>query len=279
MDYRTILVHADPSAHSAARIRLAAELARSFGAYLVGVSATGISRFVCPEGYTWEPGKMIAGYLDPVYAGANRCLDEFEAIARDAGVPSWERRVVADQADDGLAREARFCDLMVLSQNDPDESTSDVIASLPLYPILNCAKPVLVVPYAGTFSLPARHVLVAWNGSREASSGMTGALPLLQRADKVTVVMLDPPAHVATAGPVAESDLTGYLRRQGVQAEVIVRSAGGDAGAALLSLASELQCGLLVMGCYGHTRLRELMMGGATRTVLDAMTLPVLMAH
>ncbi|HWJ95848.1 MAG TPA: universal stress protein, partial [Telluria sp.] len=70
-----------------------------------------------------------------------------------------------------------------------------------------------------------------------------------------------------------------YLRRQRVNAEVIVRSAGDDAGATLLSLASELQCGLLVMGCYGHGRLRELMIGGATRTVLESMTVPVLMAH
>lgn len=279
MDYRTIAVHADPSAHSAARIRLAAELARTFGAHLLGVSATGISRFVCPADEHWEPGKIIAGYLDPVYADANRCLDEFEAIARDAGVASWERHVASDRPDEGLAREARFCDLLVLGQNDPAESTSDVIANLPLYPILNCPKPVLVVPYAGKFNLPARHVLVAWNGSREASSAMTGALPLLQRADKVTVVMLDPPPQAATADAQAEADLAAYLRRQGVAAEVIVRSAAGDAGATLLSLASELQCGLLVMGCYGHGRLRELVMGGATRTVLEAMTLPVLMAH
>lgn len=279
MDYRTILVHADPSAHSAARIRLAAGLARTFGACLAGVSATGISRFVCPDGDRWEPGKIIAGYLDPVYAGANRCLDEFEAIARDAGAPSWERRLACDQVDDGLAREARFCDLMVLSQNDPGESTSDAIGDLPLYPILNCARPVLVVPYAGSFTLPASHVLVAWNGSREATSAMTGALPLLRRAARVTAVMLDPPPQAATAGAQAEAALAAYLGRQGVNAQVVVRGAGGDAGAALLSIASELGCGLLVMGCYGHGRMRELVLGGATRTVLASMTLPVLMAH
>jgi nucleotide-binding universal stress UspA family protein len=279
MPYRTILVHADPSAHAPARIRLAALLAERCGAQLVGAAATGISRFVCPEGYSGGPGNIIAGYLDPVWAQAGRMLDQFETFARAAGATSLARKLISDQADEGLARQAAFADLVVLGQDDPAESTSDVVTSLPEYVVLNCTRPVLVVPHSRVFDAVGRRALVAWNGSREATAALTGAIPLLREAERVSVAMLEPPAQQRAAGIDPEADLIAWLGRHGVKAEVLVRHAGADVGAQLLALGAELQADLLVMGCYGQARFRELLLGGASRTILRSMTVPVLMAH
>jgi nucleotide-binding universal stress UspA family protein len=277
MEWKTILVHADPSAHAPARIRVAAQLAKAFQAHLVGVAATGISRDACAS-YE-DCGDIIRGYLDPVYDGANRCLDEFEAIARASGAPSWERHLASDLPEDGIARRAAFCDLVVMSQNDPAESTSLALSDLPEYVILNCARPVLLVPRSGNTGQLGAHVLIAFNGSNEAVSAIASALPLVSRARQVTVVMFDPQRQDHPPGVRPVDDLSAWLARHGVKAEVQARPAGANAGLALVALIGELGADLLVMGCYGHTRLRELLLGGATRTILDTMFVPVLMAH
>lgn len=279
MEYQTILVHADASAHAPARIRLACALARRSSAHLVGAAMTGVSRFVCPEGDACAPGSIIAGYLEPVYASANRALDECEAAAHAAGLASVGRRLVFDEPDDGLARLAAYADLVVLSQDDPNESTSDVISGLPEYVVLNCTRPVLVVPYAATFDDAGRNVLVAWNGSRESTAALTGAIPLLRGAARVRIARFGASAADNPAGVDPDADLVAWLARHQVRAEVLAMPGTPEAGNALLSLVADLQADLVVMGCYGHTRFRELLLGGASRMMLQSMTVPVLMAH
>jgi nucleotide-binding universal stress UspA family protein len=238
-----------------------------------------VSRFVCPEGDNGPRGNIIAGYLDPLYNQARHMLDQFEQLAHAAGARLLVRRLVCDQPDDALARQAAFADLVVLSQNDPRESTSDVVTNLPEYVILNCTRPVLVVPHSREFDDAGHRVLVAWNGSREATAAIGGALPLLRRADHVRVVMCEPPLLARTHGVDPAADLLAWLGRHQVQAEVQVRRDAGDTGAALLPLAGAMQADLIVMGCYGQTRFREMLLGGASRTVLGAATVPVLMSH
>jgi nucleotide-binding universal stress UspA family protein len=278
VEYRTILVHADASVHAPARIHLAARLAQRSGAHLVGAAATGISRFVCP-GYDGALGTIIAGYLDPVYDQATRMLDRFEQLAHAAGADLLVRRLVSDQPDDALARQAAFADLVVLSQDDPRESTSDVVTRLPEYVVLNCARPVLVVPHSRVFEGAGNRVLVAWNGSREATAAVGGALPLMRGAEHVRVAVCEPPSPERMHGADRHADLLAWLGRHRVRAEVQVQHGVQDAGTTLLALAEAMHADLIVMGCYGHTRFRELLLGGASRTVLRAATVPVLMAH
>jgi nucleotide-binding universal stress UspA family protein len=279
VEYRTILVHADASVHAPARIRLAALLAQRTGAHLVGAAATCISRHACPEGYTGAPGKLIAGYLDPLHAAANRALDQFDKLAHAAGATTTVRRLVSDLPDDALARQAAFADLVVLSQDDPRESTSDVVVNLPEYVVLNCARPVLVVPHSRLFDGAGQRVLVAWNGSREAAAAAHGALPLLYGAQQVTVAICEPPPQDSAQGVDPPAELVAWFGRHGVRAEVRILREVADAGAALLALCEVMQADLMVMGCYGQPRLRELLLGGASRAVLRDMTVPVLMAH
>jgi nucleotide-binding universal stress UspA family protein len=138
---------------------------------------------------------------------------------------------------------------------------------------------VLIAPYASGEYKVGRNVLIAWNGSKEATSAMTSAIPLVRGADNVIVAMLDPEPQDAPAGIAPAADIVAYLARHQVRAITLTVPGAAHAGEALLSLVAELDCDLLVMGCYGHTRFRELLLGGATRAVLRSMSVPVLMAQ
>lgn len=284
MSLQSILVHADLSRHAPARIHAAALLAREHGAHLTGAAMLGVSRAVFPNGYQMRPGTLAAQCFDPLADKARQALRRFEAIASEQGVPH-DARLIMDEADDGLAMLSRFADLLVVSQDDPAESLSDHVLRLPDYVIMNSARPVLVIPHGE--GLPsagfAHRVLLAWDGSREAAAAMAASVPLLRRAEAVTVAMLSGPALAPAECQAQRDDLLGFLGRHRVRAEVLVRDASasraGDIGRALLSMGDELGVGLLVMGCYGHSRMRELCLGGASRTVLAEARIPALLVH
>lgn len=277
MSYKTILVHADLSRHAPGRIRLAAGIARAQGAHLIGVAMTGISRYVYGEGGIDLRHTVAAGFIDTLNEHARQALDQFSAIAQECGVASYEAQLMRDDPEGALVLLARFADLVVLSQTDPAQPVPGIVRDLPEFVMLNAARPVLIVPYAGVHERFDGHALVAWDGSLEASRALGNALPLLQHASAVTVVQYD----TAGTGELAAQagQLTAWLGRHGIKADVHEQRIAIDAGNALLSAAADLHADLLVMGGYGHTRFRELVLGGATRTVLDTMTLPVLMSH
>jgi nucleotide-binding universal stress UspA family protein len=280
MQFKTILVHTDLSRHAPARIELAAAICAEHGAHLIGAAATGVSRAVFPHGCDAAPGTLLAEYVDPLMKTARQALDAFEAIARRRGV-SCESRLVSDQAPDALALLARFADLVVVSQDDPDESLAYLPSALrmPDYVVVNAARPVLVVPRTGSVPECPRRVLLCWNGSREAAVAMTAALPLLQRATQVSLAVCTPAFPGAVASPVELDDALAFLGRHAVRAGRILRDPNRDTGRAILDLAAEQDCDLVVMGCFGHSRFQELLLGGASRTVLQEATRPVLMAR
>lgn len=277
MSYKTILVHADLSIHAPGRIRLAAAIANAEGAHLVGAAMTGISRFVYTDSTIELERSVVAGYVDTLHEHARQALDQFEALVREAGVQSSEARLVGDDPEGGLVLLSRFADLVVLSQTDPAHPVTGVVRDLPEYVMLNVARPVLMVPYAGERSVLGARALVAWDASLEASRALGNALPLLRHAAGVTVARVN-----AVEGPElsAESaDLIAWMGRHGIDAQVLEPHTAGGEGEALLSLAADRQAGLIVMGGYGHTRFRELLLGGVTKTMLESMTVPVLMSH
>jgi nucleotide-binding universal stress UspA family protein len=276
--FKTILVHVDLSSHAPARMGYAASLAHTHGAHLLGAAMLGVSRSIFPLGYDSTPGTLSASYFDPLAGNAKRALSRFEEIARKMQVP-YDTRFVCDQADDGLALLARFADLVVISQDDPAESMPDMAVHLPEYLILNSAKPVLVVPRTD----PPRHVshkvLVAWNGSKEAACALAAAIPLLRHSTEVHLVALTGPELSEADALSQQAELRSFLDHHRVTPRFLIRAAQQDSGHELLALAHELGCGTLVMGCFGHSRFRELCLGGASRTVLAEAGIPVLLAH
>lgn len=278
MSYRTILVHADLSPHAPQRVRYAAELARKFDAHLVGGAMTGVSRFLMPASLGMA-GPLIAEQIDLMRSNAGRALDQFDALAGQTGVASFERRLVHDDFDGGMELQARYADLVVVGQTDPDDSTPGAWGDLPEHVLLNSVRPVLVLPYAGQWRPTFGHTLLAWDGSMEATRAATAALPLLRESARVTVVVFNPERRPGVHGAQPGADLALFLSRHGVRADVSAQSVPLDAGNALLSLACDTSADLLVMGAYGHSRFREMLLGGVSATILREMTVPVLMAH
>jgi nucleotide-binding universal stress UspA family protein len=278
MSYKTILVHADQSRHADERVRVAARLALAEGAHLVGTAMTGISRYLYQDSSIDLTRTVVAMHMDALYQRASDSLARFEELAAAAGVPTCERRLVDDEPEGGLALQSRYADVVVVSQTDPDDIPGRLTPRLPEYVMLNSARPVLVVPYAGVFEKVGEDVLVAWDASMEATRAVTNAIPMLKRARHVTIADFNPSPFDAH-GEQPGADIALYLARHGVNIEVSLQQSGIDVGNAMLSMAADRNCDLIVMGGYGHARFREMLLGGATETLLRTMTVPVLMSH
>lgn len=279
MSYKTILVHVDQSRHAAARIKLAAEIAFAENAHLIGAAMTGISRFLYQDSAIDISQSVVAAQLEALNESAQHALAQFDEIAKQIGVTSYEKRLVNDEPAGGLALQARYSDLVVVSQADPDEPAAGLASDVPEYVMLNCARPVLIVPYAGQFDHVGNNVLIAWDGSMEATRAITNAIPLLKRAKKVTVALFNATSQSDVHGEQPGADMALFLTRHGIKVDVVQKNTRVDIGNAMLSTASDLQSDLIVMGGYGHTRFREVVLGGVTMTILNSMTVPALMSH
>lgn len=278
MTYKTIVVHAGADARRRERLDIACSLAVAFEAHLVGLFA--VAEFVVPFALGGNAGALIDAeqrWRDEAAAAAKR---DFEAAAKRAGVHKTEWRRSGRGAVGATRLNARYADLLVIGQRDPDRADEDRMpGAFAEDLVLTAGRPVLVVPYAGYFAAVGSRVLVAWNASAEAARAVTDALPLLQRAKSVEVVAFEPERSGADHGAEPGADIALYLARHGVKVSVARQQAGIDVGSQILSRAADTDADLIVMGAYGHSRARELVLGGATRSLLEAMTVPVLMAH
>jgi nucleotide-binding universal stress UspA family protein len=285
MAYPTVLVHVDEHARAAERIRLASELAARATGHVVGVAATGVSRFLYHSMPPEHNDPTLALHLDFLRAQARTSLAAFSSESTRLGMASCEARVIDDEAGPGISLLARAADLVVMGQPDPHAKAG--LADVPAYVLTNAARPVLLVPLAGTFGEVGRRVLVAWDGGREAARALQLALPLLKNAAAVAIAVFDVAADAHQAADALVADPRPWLARHGVQATLTLHAVDHrrrlnrrhQIGERLLSLAADMPADLLVMGAYGHSRLRESLLGGVTKTVMEAMTLPVLMAH
>jgi nucleotide-binding universal stress UspA family protein len=281
MSYKDLLVVLDAGAPARGRIDVAAALAERFAAHLAGLYPLPIPQRPRELGY-FDPAM-----LDPFFAearerardAADEVRERFEHITKLRGVTA-EWRLIPEGPEADPAVHARYVDLTILGQLDPDRGEAEIIDRRPEQVALASGHPVLVVPYAGPFENVGRRVVVGWSATREAARAVNDAMPLLMAADVVNVLTID--AHEAPRGHGAlpGADISLHLARHGVKA-TIEQTVSGDlsVGDTLLSRAADLGADLLVMGAYGHSRLRELLLGGATRTLLRSMTLPVLMSH
>ncbi|MGE0423492.1 MAG: universal stress protein [Reyranellaceae bacterium] len=285
MTYKTIVVHVDDHAESAPRIRLALELAKACKARLIGLA-------VMPRPQMPADIGVMAGSADVLAIQETTNKERltvarrlFEQTVRGAGVEAEYHGVVADAAG-AMNDELRYADIGVVGQRDPEQTIGDMYATLPESVAMESRRPVVVVPHIGYAGPVGRKVLLAWNDSPESMRAATEAMPLLQAAEKVTLLVID--AHkrdVEIDAANGQDDppgsrAAGWLARHGVNAEVINDVSDGlDVGSIILSRVSDLGIDLVVMGIYGHSKLRETFFGGASRTMLGHMTVPTLIAH
>jgi nucleotide-binding universal stress UspA family protein len=274
--YKTILVHVDISRRAAERVDIACRLARSSDAHLIGLHA--MSTLTIPSYALVEGGAQIREYHDRmVQEAAARAEETFKQRAQAAGLERTEWRTSPGDAATVVPVHARYADVLIIGQaaeNDPGGVEPDFVDRV----ILTSGRPVIVIPYAGEFASVGQRVLVAWNASREATRALTDAIPLLRDATEVHVIAFNP--RGAPHGALPGADIGLYLARHGINVNVSQQTAEDvDVGNQLLSRAADLDIDLVVMGGYGHSRLQEMVMGGATRTVLGSMTVPVLFSH
>lgn len=277
--YKTILVHVDGSAGSDKRVAIASRLAILHDAHLVGAAMTGLAAYVFPVPALGPGMPAITFPIEELRAEADLALDRFDRSARSAGVNSIERQRVDDEAAAGLSLQSRYADLVVISQSEPDDVLPRLPSDFPEFVLLNSPRPVLVLPAGGATQELGKRITVAWNGSANAVRAIVSALALLQRAEQVFLVVFNADAQRDLHGEQPGADMALYLARHGVRVEVTAASAAADEGDALLSFAADKGSDLIVMGAYGHSRLREILLGGATRTVLRASPIPLWMAH
>jgi nucleotide-binding universal stress UspA family protein len=278
MSYKDLLVVLDSEPTARERIELAAALAERFSAHLVGLYPLPTPQVPRHLGY-YDPA-----LLDPFFAELREkaraaAANVREVFDRATGLHrvSAEWREVPDDPDADPALYARYADLAILGQLDPDQVETELLRPRPEQVALASGRPVLIIPYAGHFADVGRRVVVAWNATREAARALGDAMPLLVSAELVTVLTVDAREE---PGELPGADIALHLARHGVKAQIErTVSAGLPVGEVLLSRLADLGADLLVMGAYGHSRVREVLLGGATRSVLRSMTVPVLMSH
>jgi nucleotide-binding universal stress UspA family protein len=172
---------------------------------------------------------------------------------------------------------ARYADLLVVGQSSPDAATP---ANLPESVALATGRPILVMPHIGVGKPPGKKVVLCWNASRESARAASDALPFLTAAEEVIVLVVDPERKKGDHGAEPGADVAVWLARHSVKVTVQREFAtDSDTGNVIVSRAADLGIDLIVMGIYGHSRARELVMGGVSRTLLASMTVPVLMSH
>ncbi len=273
--YKTIALHVDDGNAMEARLLAAAQVANAHGAHLVGCAATGMAW----SSYALLTGSMAVTPIDEFNAlceGARASLRVFAERARQLGVESVEERLTEDDHRHALLLQSRYADLVVTGQ---DTGNLDTVRGLPQYVAVHGARPVLVVPqsYGGEALLD--EIVLGWDGSLQAIRAIHAALPLLERACSVRLALVNAEREPGLHGEEPGADMALFLARHGVRVEVVNEHTQGPVGEALLGLAQACRAGLIVTGAFGHSRYRELVLGGVTRLLLQESEVPVLVAH
>jgi nucleotide-binding universal stress UspA family protein len=294
MELEDILVCLDPGDAGEGRLRLAAALAREHRAHLSaayvlpneapGAPASGGLGVSVPTGAAWLPqGSIVAGIPGPgVPPTAGATLAEIieerfrEEVRPHAIEGDWHMFAAGDSAE--LIALLRAIDLVILGQTSPGYRAPHGFRPEDI--VVGCGRPVLVVPYAGAFDKIGRRVLVAWDGTREASRALHDSLPLIAKAEAVTVMTVRIREAGADQDAASLHRIVRHLERHGIPAR-LEETPRGDMSVSdlLLSRAADLAADLIVAGAYHHSQFREALLGGVSRDLLDHMTVPVLMSH
>ena len=278
MTYKTILLHLNDERRAAGLLDAATFLAARQQAHLIGL-------FVMPPlpayGALSIGSSIIKSGLASFRDEAARVHRLFEETCRTRSIAA-EWRLVDDvqvPVASVILDHGRSCDLIMASQRDRSWAFTQLMEEPELVAI-ESGRPVIIIPHTGRFSSFGQRVTVAWNGRREAARAVFDALPLLMAAERVRVVWINPQKEQPMAGDVPAAEICAALSRHGVKCEAATAQATDiDVGNILLSGLTDDSSDLLVMGAYGHTRLREFVFGGTTREILQHMTAPVLMSH
>lgn len=287
MALRDLLVYVDQTAHASGRLRLAADLAHRHQSRLTALFVRQPNPAQLHEQSVAELGlgsaDAISGTNDRIRqsidGAANRLRSALENVEREHGL-EVEWRCLDGLASTVVPQHARFADLCILSQDTNAVSTATGYTFSEQL-LFVTGRPVVFIPAQGSFDTLGRHILVAWNSSRASTRAVNDALPLIERADKVTLLAVNPAEFAVRYGALPPEQMVKHLRRHGASVEGlwVNHIPTASIADAVLTEAHKAGADLIVAGAFGHPQLWEKMMGGVTRDLLAQMNLPVLMSY
>jgi nucleotide-binding universal stress UspA family protein len=277
MGLKDILVHVDRSSRCEARLEAAINLAADHDAHLIGLYVLTYARI--PGYIRAEINEDVLKFqAESARAAAEKAEAMFNEHVDRAGVKAEWRCVEGDLLP-VLSLHARYADIAIVGQRDPEWKDTGDDPGMPDQLVLSIGRPVLVVPHVGQYPVIGKRVMVAWDASRLATRAVNDALPFLVKAKKVAVVAVNPEGGEEGHGEIPSADICLHLARHGVKAEAQhIYAKDMSVGDMMLSRAADEGIDLIVTGAYGHARWRELVLGGVTRHLLNHMTVPVLMS-
>jgi nucleotide-binding universal stress UspA family protein len=277
--YKTLIVHVDDSERCVRRVEVASRIARDFAARLVGVYLVPTPALT-PSVSALLPVGVVSQRLQESGEAQQRAAARFRETVAAAGLAAMEWRAPAGDPMRAIVAHARGADLAIIGQPDTAEIDALFAGDIANAVVMEGGRPVLAVPYIGVTGPVGVIALVALDHSRESARAVADALPLLVKARKVIVLTIDATGEEAFDDIQARTQVVAFLRGHGIAAEERHLDLPDVAvGELLLSQAADFGADLIVMGAYSHPRLRELVLGGVTRTMLKAMTVPVLMSR
>jgi nucleotide-binding universal stress UspA family protein len=271
--YRTIFVYLSSPETADAVSEVGAVLAETHRAHLIGAHNSPRLNI-----YGGVPSDVLSQYNHSQREAAKAIERSFEKAAKPRNLAyEWRHKALDDTDVMGdLIRQARVADLVVTGHNDKADPLHR-FHDVPVRLALETGRPVLLVPADATMKTVGQRVTIAWNHSRESARAVFDALPLLRTAASVEILCINPMQDSASS---PGKDLASALFRHGVSSRIAVVSATARSECEELAAAVALhESDMLVMGCYGHSRLREMVLGGVTKYVLAHMTMPVLLSH
>lgn len=281
MSYKDLLVHLDDSEACNHRIAAAVALAKRQDARLTGIALALESTISTYIGIDF-PSALTDAQQEIVKNAAKNAVAKFESAASEAGIDYLSKTITcpASKAPEMLAFYARHADLTFLTQANPDARGKSFQEALMDGVLAQSGRPVYMVPYIGRREHKVRKAVIAWNGDKKAVRAVNDAIPLLRGRGQVTVLIVNPKQRGEEYGGSQGDNLVSHLKQHGIDAVVDMQTVP-DVGVdnIILNYISDMGADLLIMGAFGHSRLRERTFGGVTESILHQMTVPVLMSE
>lgn len=261
------------------RIDAGLQIAKANNAEVIGIYPTdGVGAHYYDESIIPQDiRKVLRGRQDEFRDSIRKVfLERAEAAGLKA---QW--RAPRGNADEALALHARYCDLLVMSKAERVDSVTSIIPNLPESVVMAAGRPVLMIPRVGQIPSIGQRVLYCWDQRREAARAFTDAAPFLKECKELVVLEIDRDEDLFRDCDIREQDISDYCVSRGYPKpkHLVKKSEDIGVGNVILNTASDMGSDLIVMGAYGHSRMRQWVMGGASRTLLSSMTVPVLLAH
>ncbi len=280
MTFKNILLHMDASDRCEERLKVAGALALAYDAHLTGLYVTPEPFYPMYAESAYFPEDLLDNFEKEEKENCEASEKNFRDYADGQGIKN-EWHTEQGPLSSIVSKHARYADLTVLGKGSVDDPKHYPDPFLAEDVVMQSGRPVLIIPNAGHFEGFGKRIMVCWNGSREAVRAVNDAMPFLKAADKVTILVVNPenPAS-GDHGDIPSADIALYLARHGIKAEAAsTKTDQGDVGEIILSRAFDADADMIVAGAYGHSRTREWILGGVTKTLIHESAVPVFASH